>query len=133
MARLRDFYFLLFYFWVRLDLFTKTRENKALKALVAVALVQLWLLLGSYMWGQILLGFPSPPAEAFFAVVAALFVGNYAILRRRGWEEFERRFVLYSRRARWAWMAVAGGANIAAFALLLSAAIVARSARLANG
>jgi hypothetical protein len=51
------------------------------------------------------------------------------ILRRREWEEFERRFFLYSARAQWAWLAVAGGAYIAAFALVLSAGIVARSAR----
>jgi hypothetical protein len=129
MTTFSDFYFLLFYFWFRLDLFTKTRENKALKALVAVALVQIWLLLGSYMWGEILLGFPSPPVEAFLATAATLFVGNYVILRRRGWEAFERRFVLLPIRTRRAWMAIAATANIVAFVVLLSAGLVARSAR----
>ncbi len=91
--------------------------------------MQVWFLFGSYWWGEILIGFPSLRAEAFLAAFAALFVGNHVILRRRGWEEFERRFGRHSARARWAWMAVAGVVHIAAFALLLSAATVARSAR----
>ncbi len=129
MGRLRDSYFLLFYFWFRFDLLTKSRENKALKALVAVTIVQVWLLFGSYWWGEILFGLPALRAEAFLAMYAALSVGNYMILRRRGWEEFERRFAQYSPRARRWWMAIAGAASIAAFALLLSASIVARSSR----
>lgn len=129
MGKLRDFYFLLFYFWFRFDLLTKSRENKAFKALAAVTVVQVWLLFGSYWWGVILLGIPSPRVEAFLAVVAALFVGNYGILRRRGWEDFEERFARYSPRARQGWMAIAAATSIVAFALLVSAATVARSAR----
>ncbi len=129
MRRLRDFYFLLFYFWFRFDLLTKSRENKALAALVAVTIVQLWLLFGSYWWGEILLGLPSLRVEEFIAAYAALFIGNHVILRRRGWEEFERRFVQYSPRARRGRMAIAAAASIAAFAVLMSAGIVARSTR----
>jgi hypothetical protein len=52
MGALRDVYFVLFYFWFRFDLFTKTRENRALKALAAVSVVQGCVLFGSYWWGR---------------------------------------------------------------------------------
>ncbi len=127
MQKLYDFYYLVFYFWFRFDLFTKSRENKALKAVAAFTVVQAWLLFGVYWWSEILLGLPSISKSAFLAMFVVLFTGNVMIMRRGEWETFERRFALRSRRARLAWLAVAGGASVVAFAVPLSAGIVARS------
>lgn len=127
MVRARDYYFLLFYFWFRLDLFTKRREDRALKALGAVTVVQVWLVVGSYMWGEILVALPSPPVAVFLGMFVGLFVANYFIMRSGGWEDFERRFALYSARARRGRMAIAAATSLAALAILVSGAAVKRS------
>lgn len=129
MGRLRDFYFLLFYFWFRLDHFSKKREHKALKAVGTMSFFHALLLLGCYRWGEFLIGLPSPRLEELLAVAAAVFIGNHVMLRRRGWEEFERKFVLLPADVQQTWMAVAGATNIAAVALLVSAPSVVRSVR----
>src|SRR5512138_2687619 len=127
MRTFSDFYFLLFYFWFRSDLLTKRRENKALKALGAITVIQGWVVLGGYWWAEMLLRLPSPPRSVFFMAAVALFAVNWAILQRGHWEQFENRFVQMPPRARQGWMAVAAATSIAAFALLFSAAVVSRS------
>ncbi|BDG05994.1 hypothetical protein [Anaeromyxobacter oryzae] len=94
-----------------------------------MTIVQVWFVFGSYLWGEMLLGFPALKREAILALGAVLLVANYVVLRRRGWEEFEKRFALCSARSRLGWLAVAGTASVAAFSVFLGAGTAARSGR----
>jgi hypothetical protein len=120
-------YFLTFYFWFQLDLLTKSREIKALKAMVAVTITHVWLALGAYWWCEILVGLPKPRAEWMAGTVVALFAANMTILRSGGWETFEKTFAQLPGRTRRARLALGALVSIGAFALLLSAATIGRA------
>lgn len=128
MSTTSDFYYAVFYFWFRIDLLTRRREDRALKALGAVTVVQVWLVVGGWWWSELLMGRAWSSFGVSALAIVALFAANYAVLRRGGWEDFEKRFLQMSARVRTAWMLFAGGVSIAALALLLSAAVFARRA-----
>lgn len=50
-----------------------------------ITAAQLWVLMGGYWWGEMLLGLPPMGREPFLSAAAVLFVCNYVVLRRGGW------------------------------------------------
>ncbi len=129
MPAVTRFYYLLFCFWFRADLLTRKRENRFWKAVGAVTLIELWVIVGLYIWAEILLRLPVPPLVVFLVFVFILFRVNYAVLRRGGWEDVEKKLDTYSPAKRRACMAVAAVTSLLAFLFLFVAASELRSGR----
>jgi hypothetical protein len=127
MNRIKDFYYLLFLFWVRADLLTTSREDRALKAQLAIVISQAWVLVGGFTWARILLGIELPPVQVYIAAVVALFVVNGAILKRGGWEAFDARFSHRTPKVQRGLLVLAGAVHLAALAFLLGAVVSIRS------
>ncbi len=129
MKVLRAWYWALFIFWFRFDLFTKRRENRFWKAVVAMSVVQLWVIGGVYILIEIL-GKVSPPGIVPGVVLYfALTIVNTRVLRRAGWEHFDATFDSYLPRARTTFFAVGALTTAGAFAFVLIAGIVLRGPR----
>jgi len=126
MKALGKIYYAVFCFWYRFDLLTKRRESRYWKAVIAVTVVQLWVIIGLYIWVEILFGAPPPPLPAAFVLVWVVASVNHSVLREGRWEqqekEFDTRPATRSRR-----MAVGAAASLAAFLFLLLSAGVLRS------
>jgi hypothetical protein len=120
-------YYLLFCYWFRTDLFTRKRENRFWKAVGAVTLTQMWIIIGSFMWAQAYLRAPTAALMAWLLVASCLALLNYLILRRGGWEALERELESYSPRKRRLSLALGAGVSVVAFVFLFITAKVLRA------
>ncbi len=128
MTALKAWYRAVFIFWFRLDLFTKRRENRFWKAVVAISVVQLWTILGAYVWLEILAKAPPPPLATSLVGVAALITLNERVLRR-DWDDLDRAFEAYPRSRKRASHAIGAATSAAAFGFFLVSGIVLRAGR----
>ncbi len=128
MTVLKAWYWALFIFWFRFDLFTKRRKNRFWKAVIAVSLVQLWVILGIYIWVEIIGKVRPPPMIPSLLGVAALMTLNQRMLRVE-WDDFDRAFDTYPRSKRRVYFAIGAATTAAAFGFLLVSGIVLRSPR----